>query len=952
MAERGATRGDTLSPLLERDGELDALSGAVGAAIDGSGSLVYLEGHAGIGKTSLLAAACAHAAGAGAIVLTARGSELERAHSFGVAVQLFETTLHDAQRDERTDLLSGAAGLASPLFDGAPAVTSGAPEEQLFQLLHGLYWLTSNLAERAPVVLAVDDGHWTDPGSLRFLLYLAQRLPELPVAVFVTARPAEPGAPAELLRSLKAAAATRVLRPAPLSPAAVASLVTRRLASPDEAFVAACARATEGNPYLLAELLTDLRRRGLAPTAAAADQLERLAPDAVLHAAVDRLSRLPEGSVELARAVAVLGAHAGLHGAAVLAGLDRGAAGEALDALVAAGLLTPGPPVAFVHPLIRTGTYQDIPVAERGELHAAAARLLADAGAAEETVAAQLLAATASGDPWVVERLRSAARHSAAQGATASAIRYLGRALDEPPAPHDRAEVLLELGRAESVAGVAGAIARLEQAGELIDDPARCAEALHELGWARQKSGDLRGAVAAFERGLAELDRAADGVTRPDLARMRTAHLGAALLEPSSSAEAQRALREMRSTGPGDGSEHELLAVLATQLLFGGEAIDDMIALSLQVWDDGRLLESRGTDSAGIWHVIGCLAWADALDEAERILEATLERARRQGSIVTLALGFYARAWPRFWRGDLAGSAADSQAAISAWSGEFSMYLPVAAFWHSLAQVELGDLDSAAAALELPEAEERWGRSNMYGAWLAGRGRVALAGNRAPEAVGLFEQAGGSVLGAMVANPAVIPWRSWLAEARVAAGDVTGARAAAAEEVELARRFGAARPLGIALRAQGLAEGGPTGVARLEEAVAVLRRSPSTLELARALVDLGGAIRRSGRPAEAREPLREALELADRFGAVRLGRQARDELLAAGARPRRRELSGPESLTPSELRVAKLAASGLTNREIAQALFVTVKAVQFHLGNTYRKLALTGRDQLPAALGE
>ena len=280
------------------------------------------------------------------------------------------------------------------------------------------------------------------------------------------------------------------------------------------------------------------------------------------------------------------------------------------------------------------------------------------------------------------------------------------------------------------------------------------------------------------------------------------------------------------------------------------------------------------------------------------------------------------------------------------------LYLPVAAFSHALAQIELGDLDGAAAALELPEAEERWGRSDMYGAWLAGRGRVALARNRATEAVGFFEQAGRSVLGAVVANPAVIPWRSWLAEARVAAGDVTGARAAAAEEVALARRFGAARPLGIALRAQGIAEGGPTGVACLEEAVAVLRRSPSTLELARALVDLGGAIRRSGRPAEAREPLREALELADRFGAVRLGRQARDELLAAGARPRRRELSGPESLTPSELRVAKLAASGLTNREIAQALFVTAKAVQFHLGNTYRKLDLGSRDQLPAALGE
>ncbi|MCA1697568.1 MAG: helix-turn-helix transcriptional regulator, partial [Actinobacteria bacterium] len=192
----------------------------------------------------------------------------------------------------------------------------------------------------------------------------------------------------------------------------------------------------------------------------------------------------------------------------------------------------------------------------------------------------------------------------------------------------------------------------------------------------------------------------------------------------------------------------------------------------------------------------------------------------------------------------------------------------------------------------------------------------------------------------------------FLSSARLAAGDVEGARAAAREEVELGRRFGAARPLGTALRAAGVAEGGKAGLELLAEAVATLRRSPSRLELARALVEYGAAVRRHGARAQAREPLREGLEMAQGFGAVVLERRAHEELVASGARPRRRELSGVDSLTPSERRVAELAAAGMTNREIAQRLFVTVKAVQWHLRHVYGKLEVQGREELARALGQ
>jgi tetratricopeptide (TPR) repeat protein len=335
-----------------------------------------------------------------------------------------------------------------------------------------------------------------------------------------------------------------------------------------------------------------------------------------------------------------------------------------------------------------------------------------------------------------------------------------------------------------------------------------------------------------------------------------------------------------------------------------------VISLSKQVWGDGRLLEQDRSSFHTIWHVIGCLSWADALEDAEQICEAALESARREGSIVTLALGFYARSWPRYWRGHLAGAAADAQAAMDAWSGEFSMYVPVAAYWFAIVQLGLGDIEAASRPLDFPDAEARWADTNLYGPLLAARGLVAMALGDYSAAIDLFERTGASVLGSAIPNPAVIPWRSCLSSARLAAGDRDRAREVANGEVDLTRRFGAPRPLGIALRSAGLAERGKRGVELLEESVATLRRSPSRLELARALIDLGAAIRRGGRRAEARQPLGEGLELAQRFGAVVLERRAREELLATGARPRKRELTGAASLTPSERRWRRWRARG------------------------------------------
>lgn len=942
--------------LLERERELTALQAALTAAAAGDGALVFVEAGPGIGKSRLLAAAADLASAQGFRVLRSQGSELEREHSMGVVLQLFGAVVAGAGPAERDDLLGGAANLARPLLEGNWEELGGSADEQVFALLHGLYWLTSNLSERGPLALIVDDAHWADRSSLRFLVYLAQRVRELPLAIVLSARPAEPGAHEELLRQLKGGPEGSTVRPAALSRQAAATLVEGRMPGAEQPFAEACAAVTDGNPYLLTELVSDLTDRQVAPTAGNAGAIGTLAPESVLDSALVRLTRLPDRSADLARAVAVLGDDARLGSAAELAGLDVAEARPPLDALVAADILSGGEPLRFVHPLLHSAIYADTPGFERAEMHQRAARLLESRGAPTASVAAHLMLAPATGDKQVVSSLRRAAVESLASGSPESASRYLERALEEPPLGESRPELLLELANADAAAGRGDAVDRMEQALALLEDPRRRAAALSDLGWMLQKRGDLPGAIGAFARGIEELagsDSDEDLATGIEVANLQAAHLGAALLDPASAEEAHRRVAPL-STRPVEdlsGVERGLLTIPAMHLMFSGEDHEQVISLCDRAWGDGALIEQVGADSPTIWHVEGLLAWADDLDGAEKVIEAVLAKAYPDGSLVTQALALYGRSWPRYWRGDLAGAAADAQAAVNAWSGDFSMYLPVAAYWLALAQLELGDVDAAGAALDYPDAEERWGDTNMFGALATGQALVALARGDADVAVERAERAGKSVLGAVVTNPAVIPWRSVHALALAATGEIDGARTAAGEEVELARRFGARRPLGISLRAAGMVERGEAGIPLLVESVEVLRPSPAEFELARSLVELGAALRRSGRRAEAREPLQEGREMAQRFGAVVTERRAFDELEASGARPRRRELSGVHSLTPSERRVAELAASGMTNREIAQSLFVTVKAVQFHLTNVYRKLEVDGRDRLSGALG-
>jgi predicted ATPase len=433
----------TLAPgLLEREAELAELDGLVAEAADGRGRLVLIEGPAGIGKSGLLAG-LRERAGGELRVLAARASELEREFAFGVVRQLLE-----ADVGERRDVaLAGAAAPAAGVFAGQTAADGEGGAQ--FAALHGLYWLTLNLAAERPLLLAVDDLQWCDRPSLRFLAYLARRLDGAPVLVAATLRSNEPPTDPALLGEIVNDPATLPLRPGPLSAGAVTDLVRERLgAGADPTFCAACHAATGGNPLLLRQLLRTLEAEGVRPDAAHVDAVRSVGPRAVASTVLLRLARLPGDAAAVTRAVGVLGESAKLPVVAALAGLDEPAVAAATGALVRAEILRPDAPLGFVHPLVRDAVYHELSPAERELEHERAARTLRDHGAPAEQVAAQLLMAPPRGERWVAELLEAEGRAALRRSAVESAVAYLGRALEEPPAPERRDAVLLALGHA------------------------------------------------------------------------------------------------------------------------------------------------------------------------------------------------------------------------------------------------------------------------------------------------------------------------------------------------------------------------------------------------------------------------------------------------------------------------------------------------------------------------
>jgi DNA-binding CsgD family transcriptional regulator len=932
------------SELLEREREVERLSVAIDRAANGRGAFVHVEGAAGIGKTGLLEVARTLARGRGLRVATASGGELERDFSYGIVRGLFEHRLLGAAESERAELLRGGAASAAPAIGLAGPAPSSADAGAT--VLRGLYWLTANLSSGEPLALVVDDAHWADRASLRFLAYLAARVDDLPIVLVTAARPREPEGERALLEQLVATAGAELLRPAPLSAAATATVVGARLdREVGDDLAAACHEATGGNPFLLRELAEAIRADG-SDASPDADRVRDLGPSAVSRSVILRLGAMPPAATAIAAAVAVLGNDVELHQAASFAGVDLAAAAPAIDALADAEILTAALPLNFVHPIVRSAVYGDLGPGRRAAAHARAAHMLLEDGAAPERIAPHVIHSAPAGDHRLVAVLREAAAEAISRGAPESALPYLRRAIQEAGEARGDGELLYELGAVEYIVGERPqeAASHLRAAILAIEDDERRAEAWLTLARTTMTHCDVAAAVAVLEGALADL---------PDLTgepRMRLevelTCLGITDAETFESSAARIAARaEVRGETPA-----ERLA-LCNQAYLTGQAGRDRrrtVELCRRAVAGGLLIAEEGAESNAVMQVVYVMCFADLLDEARVQLDAGLERAAARGSSWGFAAASGCRGSLSYLAGDLVAAEADCRQAMSV-AGCPPFALPFISAVLAVTLVERGEPAEAEAVVAAAGCGPGLPSVVHMDLLLWARGRVRAARGRDREALADLLGFGERCARVGADNPAV-PWRADAALVLARLGERERAREMAAEHLSRARAWGTPSAIGRALASQATVLGGDEGRALLEGAVDVLEGSPARLELARAEVDLGAALRRSGRRREARTRLRDGLEAARRCGATALVERAHRELVTAGARPRRLMFSGLEALTASERRVAEMASGGLSNREIAQALFVTAKTVENHLGRAYAKLGIHSREELPGAL--
>ena len=837
--------------LLEREEELAVL----GALLDGGG-VVVVEGGAGIGKTSLVMEYCERARRRGWQVLRGCGSELETGFAFGIVRQLFERELASADPLERAGLLAGPAVPAGELLAGRVGLPG--VRDTSFAMVHGLYWLTVNMAARRPVLVAVDDAHWADVASLRWLAYLAARLEGLPVAVVVALRPAEPVSSQGPLLAIRAGAPA--VRPALLSAAAVATIVRATLgAGTTDARCQALGEASGGNPFYLGEMIrAEAREPG---GHADADRAHGPAGDVVARRVEARIRQLDRGALGLAQALAVLGDGGQLRQAAAMAGLDFAAAIRLAAGLVRVEVLATADPPCFLHPIVRAVVEASLAGDERHAAHWSAARVLEGDGAALGQVAAHLLRAQPAGDAWSAECLRRAARAAMIAGAPGEAGVLLRRAVAEPPPPGERVAVLRELATADASAGRQTALDWLEEALALTGDPRLRAEIAREVAQAYAGLFRWVEAVDVTGRALAEL-----GDRDPALAARLEAELVVAGMH-----DARRASRvapvmdRLMARVPSAETAEALAAARAmVMVLTSAPAAEGAGAL------DGALLAAA--PAAANWDTRAALLWAlitaERFGAVEAALPAMIEAAGLGGSARGLIAAYSSLGFLKLRLGALPEADGAARVALRVLQeGDFAAGMGVAGIVAEVA-VEAGELEEAQAFLELVAP----GPAGVVSVLApAAMGRLSLARCDGERALACFESClamfGSDLWGIEIRDVGYLHARSGAAQALLLLGDRARACALAESELADARTFGGRRALGIALRVAGLAHGGPAGLRLLEESAAVLRTSPALLERAKSLAELGAALRRAGQRITARPLLAEALDLAAGCGA-------------------------------------------------------------------------------------
>jgi DNA-binding CsgD family transcriptional regulator len=908
------------SGLLERGPVLDAAAACLEGARAGRGAALLILGGAGLGKTSVLERVL-HDAAAGMDVGLARGERLEAGLAFGIA------------REVLGELVD---------FDHETVSDSAAWYYRVLRALRG--------RSDRPLLLAVDDLHWSDPDSVRLLAFLARRLDGLPVALIGTLRP-WPRDAADVCAGLEASGHARIEPLAPLSRQGAAALLAEGAGVPiAECMEQGAWRLCAGNPLLVGEL---------ARAVAGGERVPDTEPDGggspsgfAATFLLSRFAGVEPAALELARAGSVLGGSFGAELAGAVAGLDE-KIDRALESLSGSGLLVDHEGrTRFAHALFAEALYDDLSPPVRRRLHERAFRILA-ARDLEPEAAAHAIAADLVGDRQAGELLARVGHSALAAGAVTSAVRLLEAAArlagERAPATLTvaLAEALIKAGRVTDARGVL--------------DPSLASRTLE---W-RERYAALRvhaqalSMAGSFELSEQEHEQAATLALEhecPTLALeplLDQTHTEWHLRGPGVAIEC--AARARAIAGGGEGPLRDRAEAWWAKIAFqtgdpSGLATALAIAARLAGPARGRRAGPEELVFPGntLDQVAELAIMAERFDEAERALGAVVRAAEPAGALNALctALSLTGEALTR--RGRLV-QALDVFARLAVSADMFPTVLEYLELFRAETLLWLGRLEESEASLQIAERglTGLWYPalriSNVRGTRLLWQGD-ARASEIFLEAEEITRQAG-------IREPCVVCWAGHAIDAHLAFGRTEDATRVLAWLTECADALPCAWPRAAADqgRAALAARDGEqaTAIDCYEQALSKLEPTDRPLQRVEALLAYGGFLRRHGRPRDARAPLALARQLAETHQAAWLAEQARRELQLAGGR-RRRPSADRDQLTDAERRVAELAAAGHTNAQIARQLYVSISTIETHLRHVYGKFGIGSRRELQA----
>jgi DNA-binding CsgD family transcriptional regulator len=894
-------------PLLERDRE-QAVLGTMLAELDaGWPAVVTVRGRPGYGQGALVRWAADHAGQRGLRVLRAQATPAERELRYGALVRL----------------LTPMTALAGRLQQATTDPEGPDPFPGLDRLLCA--------ARSRPTLLAVEDAHWLDRASLRWLQALVRRLPGVPIAVLASLG----GIPAEDAGWLGTACpppvTTTELVLAPLGGSGVAGAVKRVCGITGEpAFTSAAEEVTGGNPAVLRDTLRRFAERGHEPVDARVPELRALAAEVVGDHVTRALLGLPDEVVGLLRAMAVCGDLLDFPLVCALAGPREAPEALLRATLEATGLTTAtGSRLRVCGPAVKTRLLEGMPAEERAELYARAAELAHRAAVPDEDLAEILLGARPIGAPWAVHALRRGFAAALRGGEPGRAAGYLTRAFDEPLDPVQRLRLTFELAGAEVETAPEASGRRL---GEIARSPGA------ELGDLRLRAIDLglaHGGADWVRRATADALPAAEGTERDGLVALFW------LADQTWQEDPELMVPEVPAL-PEHPQAPAAAGVRAWQLAARGEDRDTTRALA-------RAALAGGAGALVLPRLAACraLVLTDDGDEAETRLDALLAEVRRGHARAAAARLLANRAELNLRRGRLDAAQRDL--------AEAEHTLPPAA-WHAFTvpyliavriavDLESGFRDQARSRASAPTpagAED----GALWSYLLFARALVACADGRLPEALELCRESGRRLLRRQWDNPALLPWRSVAARTCQLLGRQEPAHRLAREELALAERWGAPGALGWA-RLTAARVAGDTDLATLRETAHALRDCSARPISVRALLELAMAELAAGEGQAAATLVDEASRLTALQPSSRLGERAArlaERIDPAPGVP----WSAWTGLSDAERHAAALAGRGLGNQDIAEMLSVTRRTVELRLSGAYRKLRISGRKELCA----